>query len=219
MIPWSKITLFGDVTITSLVALAIGVMLLADGEKRLALWWMLLFSAGMALVAATKIAYIGCGIGVGLGPLHFSGISGHAMRAAAVPPVLLYLMLKKASPTSRMFGVLCGYGVAMLIGVSRLAVHVHSVSEVVTGWMLGGLVSAAFIRLASPLRKSVFTRFRVSLILLALLPAPYVRPAPTQDWLVSMTLYISGHDRPYQRVEWKQCRPSQRRAIESPTES
>jgi len=213
MIPWNQITLFGDVSITSLAALAIFAWLLAENEKRLALWWAILYAAGLGIVTASKIAFIGWGIGIAA--LDFSGFSGHAMRITAVAPVLLYLLLQKCMPSIRAFGILCGFAFAGLVGISRLAVHAHSVSEVVSGWVLGGMVSVAFIGIASSLRKYIFSPVRIGLILLTLLPAPYVQPAPTQKWLTSMTLYISGHDRPFRRASWHPCPQPLRHATES----
>lgn len=213
MIPWNHITLFGDVSITSLAALAIGAWLLAENEKRLALWWAILYVAGLGVVTASKIAFIGWGIGIAA--LDFSGFSGHAMRITAVAPVLLYLILQKSAPSIRAFGVLCGFAFAGLVGISRLAVHAHSVSEVVSGWILGGIVSIAFIGIAGSLRKYIFSPLRIGLILLTLLPAPYVQPAPTQKWLTSMTLYISGHDKPFRRASWPPCPQPHRPPTES----
>lgn len=214
MIPWAQITRFGDITIMSTTALAIATWLLVEDEKRLALWWTLLFAAGTGIVAVTKIAFIGWGIGIR--SIDFAGFSGHAVRVTAVIPVLLYLMLQKASPATRAIGVWCGYAVAVLLGVSRLAVHAHSVSEVVAGWILGGMISLAFISVASSLQRHVFSPLRIGLILLALLPAPYVQPAPTQKWLTRVTLYFSGHDRPFHRAGWhKPCIPPSTPAAES----
>lgn len=201
MIPWTGITHLGDVGITSLVALAIAAWLIAEDEPRLALCWALLFAAALVVVTATKMAFIGWGIGIR--PLNFTGFSGHAVRAAAVAPVLLYLLLNKAGPATRLFGVLCGFAFAALIGISRLAVHTHSVSEVVGGWLLGSAVSLAFIGIAAPMHKTVFSRLRIALVLLALLPAPYVQPTPTQQWLTKVTLYLSGHEQPFRRHHWR----------------
>jgi hypothetical protein len=53
---------------------------------------------------------------------------------------------------------------------------------------------------AGSLRKHVFTRLRIAISLLALLPAPYVQPAPTQEWLTDVSLFFSGHERPFLRT-------------------
>jgi len=200
MIPWHQITQFGDVTITSVLALAIAAWLLLEGERRLALWWCVLFAASTVLVIATKVAFIGWGIGVR--SVNFTGFSGHAVRVAAIIPVLLYLMLQRAPPGTRSLGVLAGYALALLLGISRLAVHAHSVSEVVAGLLLGATISAVFIGIAGSLEGPAFSPLWIALIVLTLLPAPYVRPAPTQAWLTRVTLYVSGHDRPCRRSHW-----------------
>ncbi len=202
MIAWSLITKLGDVTLTTFAALAIAAWLLVENERRLALWWGLLFTVGMSVVVATKMAFIGWGIGIRA--IDFTGFSGHAMRTTAVLPVLFYLILQRSPSIARTCGTLFGLALGAVVGISRLAVHAHSVSEVVAGWMLGGVVSFGFIWIASTsLRNPVFNPLRIALSLLALLPAPYVHPAPTQQWLTDITLYFTGHDHPFPRAGWK----------------
>jgi membrane-associated phospholipid phosphatase len=199
MISWTHITHFGDITIMTIAALAIAGWLMAENEKRLALCWILLFTIGMSIVAASKIAFIGWGIGIA--SLDFTGFSGHAMRVAAVIPVVAYLLLQRfRSLPVKMAGVLLAYAVAALLGFSRIVVHAHSVSEVIAGLVLGGMVSTGFIWIASSLQRHLFNPIRAALVLVVFLPAPYVQPAPTQTWLTDVTLFISGHDQPYQRT-------------------
>ncbi|MFC6518687.1 hypothetical protein ACFQAT_01865 [Undibacterium arcticum] len=81
-----KITSVGGITVMAPAAIAITVWLVVERSWRVALWWCLLFAAGMGLVVATKIAFIGWGIGIR--SLDFTGFSGHSMRATAVIPVL-----------------------------------------------------------------------------------------------------------------------------------
>jgi membrane-associated phospholipid phosphatase len=208
MITWTHISRLGEFTFMSLVAFAIAIWLFAEGEKRMALWWSALFAAGMGVVTITKMAFIGWGIGIR--PLDFTGFSGHAMRAAAVYPVLLWLLLQKAPSPLRAAGVLLGFAFATTIGISRLALHAHSISEVMAGLMLGGAVCVAFIRMAGSsgaLDKHVCNPLRIALGVLMLLPAPYLGPAPTQQWLTEMSLYFAGHDKPFMRARGKEARP------------
>ncbi|HZW23710.1 phosphatase PAP2 family protein [Noviherbaspirillum sp.] len=210
MIDWTDITHYGDVTITSLAAAAIAGWLFVEDEKRLAFWWSVLFAGGMGIVIATKMAFIGWGIGIRA--IDFAGFSGHAMRAAAVLPVLLYLILQRTRFIIRAGGVVFGFACAAMIGVSRIALYTHSTSEVVAGLLLGAAMSLTFIRIAhGSLGKHVFKPLRIVLSLLVLLPAPYVHPAPTQQWLTELTLYFSGHDHPYPRADW---RTEKRRPLE-----
>ena len=203
MIHWIHITRFGDFTIMSLAAFAVATWLLVEDERRLALWWSVLFVSGMAIVALTKMAFIGWGIGIHT--LDFTGFSGHSMRATAVIPVMFYLIFQRAPSFVRSCGVLFGFALAVLIGISRLILHAHSVSEVVSGTLLGGLISISFMWIAGSLRKHVFNRLRLSLMLLALLPAPYVQPAPTQRWLTNVTLFFAGHDKPHLRAACREA--------------
>jgi membrane-associated phospholipid phosphatase len=199
MVSWITITRLAGITVTAPIALGIAAFLVLEGERRLALWWCLLFAAGLALVAATKIAFIGWGIGIH--PLDFTGASGHAMRAMALAPVALYLILQNAPRHLRAAGVLTGFAFGMLIGISRIVLRAHTVSEVVAGWLLGAAVSIAFICIAGSLQKTVFTPTRIAGGLLALfLLAAFGRPFPTQYWLTKVSLYVSGHDQPFVRA-------------------
>jgi membrane-associated phospholipid phosphatase len=205
MIPWTKITHFGDISVMTIAALAIAGWLVAEHEKRLALCWSLLFTVGMVMVTASKVAFIGWGIGIPA--LDFTGFSGHATRVAAVIPVLAYLLLQRTAAPLRWTGVGVAYGCAIVLGVSRVVVHAHSPSEVVTGLALGAAISSAFILIAVSIQRHIFNPLRVLLVLLVLLPAPYVQPAPTQEWLTDMTLFFSGHESPYLRAGGRFCRP------------
>src|SRR5438445_2386701 len=106
MLIWMTITKLADTTVMVPVAAACAAWLVCGRAWRMALWWCLLFTMGLALVAATKIAFVGWGIGIR--SLDFTGFSGHAMRASAVMPVLFYLLLQKAPPFARTSGVLLG---------------------------------------------------------------------------------------------------------------
>lgn len=205
MIPWTKITMFGDTVVMMPAAAAIIIWLVAGRAWRMAFWWGLLFTTGLFVVVATKIAFIGWGIGIDA--LDFTGISGHSMRATAVLPVIFYLLLQKSSPPVRTSGVAMGLALGMLIGVSRIALHTHSVSEVVAGAVLGSSISVGFIRISDSLPKPALNRWLIAFSLLALFPTSYAEPAPTNHWVNAVALYLSGHDKPYVRTTGRLARP------------
>lgn len=178
-------------------AAAIVLWLLAGRAWRMALWWCCLFGLGLVIVIATKIAFIGWGIGIGA--LNFVGISGHSMRATAVFPVLFYLVLQKSPAPVKTSGVLLGLALGALIGVARVVLDAHSVSDAVSGWLLGGAVSVGFIRISKRLPKPLLNLRLVGLSLLVLLPMSYAEPVPTNRWMNAMALYLSGHAKPYVR--------------------
>lgn len=201
MLNWISITRLADTAVMLPAAILCLIWLLMSGATRLALWWSALLCGGLAFVAVTKIAFLGWGIGIPT--LDFTGISGHAMRATAIMPVLLYLVFINASRRLRQGAVITGMAFGVLIGVSRLMVHAHSPSEAVAGCLLGALVSTAFIgmmvvqtRPASELTKSAHA---LPLLLLLLLPIFTAKPAPTERWLHSVAMTLSGHEKLYSR--------------------
>lgn len=197
MIPWQHLTFIGDSILTMPAAAAIAVWLITAGAWRMALFWSLMFGGALALVLATKIAFIGWGIG--LHGLDFTGISGHATRACAVLPVLAWLPLRQARHGVRTTFVIAACLLGLAIALSRLVLHYHSASEVITGIGLGTLVAVATIRRLQGHPGLQLQRWVVGLTMLALVPSTSAQPAPTSQWVTAVALYLSGNDRPYVR--------------------
>lgn len=202
MISWLKLTSFGGIVVTAPAAAAITAWLMMGRAWRLAGWWCVLFIGGMALVVATKIAFIGWGLGIQA--LDFTGISGHAMRATAVYPVLFYLVMLRSAPLMRMLGATVGFGISIAIDVSRVVIHAHSISEAVAGFVLGGLISIVFLRSAASLKAFRVSRWALVAGLLAVFASSYLKPVPTERWIEDVALAVSGHDQPFTRIGWKQ---------------
>ena len=76
------------------------------------------------------------GWGIGIRELDFTGFSGHSALSASIWPVMMWLLTGRFSTAVRKTAVLSGYALALLIGYSP-AIHVHSVSEVISGLALG----------------------------------------------------------------------------------
>lgn len=207
MIPWLQITSVADTVITLPAAATIAAWLIAGRAWRMAVWWCALFISGLVIVVATKIAYIGWGVGIET--LDLMGMSGHAMRATAVFPVIFYLMLQRSPVAARASGVLLGVVLGALVGASRVALNVHSVSEVVTGCALGGAVSMGFIWIVRGLPRPHLNRRIILLGLFALLPAAYANPAPTTRWMNAVALYLSGLEMPYNQSVGKTNSPDE----------
>ena len=192
MVSWLTFTKLADSNFTMPLAALLAAWLAGARAWKPCLIWCLLFGTGIVLVVATKIAYIGWGTGIAA--IDFTGISGHAMRATAIAPVLIYLLLQKQTQRLQNIGLLIGLGFGLAIGISRLAIHVHSVSEVVSGCVLGALVSLGFIRLVRH-RAIVFDRKLLVIGVLALLPLLTLKPAPTDSWMEGVAMYLSGKER------------------------
>ena len=201
---WTTITGFGGVAVTIPVALATAAWLAAGMRWRAAFEWLLLLALAGGLTVLTKIAFLGWGLGIR--PLDFTGISGHAVLSTTVFPVMLSVVLLETPTFVRRLGFLAGLALGIMIGASRLALRAHSISEIVVGCALGALVACIFVsRLESRERMAGSEPphpLLVSLSLVALIGALHGLHLPTQRWVTSLALDLSGHERPFIRARW-----------------
>ncbi|MFT5532161.1 MAG: membrane-associated phospholipid phosphatase [Burkholderiaceae bacterium] len=200
MATWFRVTSFGDSIVTIPAAAAIILWLLSGRAWRMAAWWSGLFGAGLVLVVATKIAFIGWGVGIA--SIDFTGISGHAMRATAVLPIIGCLAFNGSRLRIRLAGFAAGLAIALLISVSRVVVDAHSVSEAASGALLGTAISSAFMRVTSSVIRPTINGWLVVLSLAGLFWVSSAEPAPTQEILTDLALKLSGHERPFTRANW-----------------
>ncbi|NMM36757.1 MAG: phosphatase PAP2 family protein [Glaciimonas sp.] len=198
---WTIITSYGGSAVMMPAAAAFAAWLALGRAWRMFFWWCGLFGAGLTIVIVSKIAFIGWGIGIPA--LDFTGFSGHAMRAMAVIPVLFYLVLQNTGRATRTVGVLVGLLLGALICTSRVAVQVHSVTEAISGGVLGAAVSLSFIALSCKLEKPLLNRALMIATVIGLIGLSYVEPIPSQGLLTTVALSLSGHDKPYTRENWK----------------
>jgi membrane-associated phospholipid phosphatase len=133
---------FGDAALTLPLAVVCGIWLRSI-DKRLALYWVLSLAAGMALVGVSKILYAGCGLEISA--IDFRMISGHTMLSASVYAVAGGLLLGGFGKSWYRLGAAGGLIFAAMIGFSRVAIRVHSVSEVVAGWLLGSAIAVLLL--------------------------------------------------------------------------
>jgi membrane-associated phospholipid phosphatase len=137
---WSMVTHFGQFELVFPAVLLVAALIWVQSKERnFVLWWLVGVFLAVTLTLASKIAFIGWGIGVDA--IDFTGISGHSLCAAAAYPVLMVVVLGGARPHRRLAMKILGWAVAILIGVSRLMIGAHSPSEVLAGLALGFLVS------------------------------------------------------------------------------
>jgi len=196
---WPHLSNLGDVVTMGFIAAMIAAGLIFGRAWRAASVWCLLIGMGMVLVVASKIAFLAWGCGICA--LNFTGFSGHAARAMAIAPVFLYLVLSRASRARQQAGVVFGVIFGFAVGVSRLALHVHSLSEVVSGWMLGGAIAFLFIWSSRSPWNFALNKFAVlaGVLLLSVLPAPGV--GATQKVLVELSLFLSAHETVFSRQD------------------
>ncbi len=195
MIFWAAFTKLADSNFTMPLAALLAIWLAGARAWKPFFLWCLLFGSAIVLVVATKIAYIGWGAGIAA--INFTGISGHTMRATAITPALMALLLQNQSRQILQLGLLAGIGFGIAIGISRLAIHVHSVSEVVSGCLLGAVIGLGFAYLIRG-KEIALNRKLLIICITALLPVLTLKPAPTESWMENVAYYLSGKERPAQ---------------------
>jgi len=208
---WLVITHLGAAGIMLPMFALIAAELWLAGQKSALLTWMLAMTAGVAVVLASKIAFIGWGWGSA--SLNFTGISGHTMLASSVFPVWMGWLLAGPGRRFSLVGVMLGLAIGAVVGWSRLVLGAHSPSEVVLGWLLGlGISLVASKAMMGRSLSPDWARFAGMLLLLAFSPSlsGYL---PTRKWEVGIALTLSGHSRPYARQDL--YRPPRRMATGS----
>jgi hypothetical protein len=151
------------------------------------------------LDTASKVAFIGWGWGVER--WNFTGFSGHAMFSAAIYPLLMATLAASWAPGWRKVGLGAGFALAALVAVSRVMVDAHSVSEAVLGLLLGSAVTLSAIW-QTGLPQAVWRAYVPVLLGLWMVMAPLVAPPLPTHWMVTrLALLLSGHARPYTRLD------------------
>lgn len=197
---WHIVSRLGEAEILLPATLALCWWLARRAELRpLVRRWLAWIALAAIVTTASKVAFIGWGIGSSA--LNFTGISGHAMFAAAVYPSFLYSMAATRSPGWRRLAWLAGCALALLIAVSRVVVGAHSWSEVAAGLLVGGLVSASVSWVAEKPQAAPPIWLPLGLACwLAITPAQ--APASlTQDMVTRLALSLSGRSHPYTRAQ------------------
>lgn len=201
---WQAFTRLGEAQILLPAALLTGFALLRQPDgRRMALAWVAWLTVAVLATTASKLAFIGWGLG--WAALDFTGFSGHAMFAAAVYPLLLAVLLPRSERLGAAPGVLLGALLAVGVGLSRVAVSAHSTSEVVTALALGGAVSA--LALADAPRRRLHVPVWLPLLAAGwLVSTPALAPpSQTHAIVTRLALAISGRPQPYTRADmWRE---------------
>jgi hypothetical protein len=190
---------FGDSTVLLPSAAAVFMVLFLRRPSRQIAWqWGLLFGITGAIVSASKLAFMGWGIGIR--ELDFTGFSGHTALSTAFWPIFLWLLCARGSVALRRTAMVMGYLLAGLVGYSRLAIHAHSPSEVIAGLLLGACGSALFLLLQRNSSRVVDAQLSwggvLSLIIIPVVLLNTGTKAPTQSLLGEIAVKLGPLENP-----------------------
>ncbi len=195
---WMFVTRWGNSLLLLPTASCIGIGLWAGGEHRVAARWVACFGGAVLLVLASKVAFLGWGVGIR--DLDFTGISGHSTLAASVLPMLAWWLTQERSPGTRAVAIRAAIALGIVVGVSRVLLSTHSLSEVTAGLVLGSLVARAVIPHRTVANAHARYRWAVAFVLLI---AGCLTGAGNSDeahgFVVTLALQLSGHSAPYTR--------------------
>jgi len=201
---WNLVTRLGEAQILLPAALMSALWFVwRDRSPRLAAVWLGGILVATLITTASKIAFMGYGLG--WAALDFTGVSGHSMFAAAIYPLtgvaITSAMAGLQAARWERLGLVAGVALALVVGLSRVAVGAHSWSEVVLGLLVGGAVTlvAAGAERAPPARHSLWLPFVVFVWLGS--ASPNAPPSPTHGWVTQLALAISGRSEPYTRAD------------------
>ncbi|MGQ4607816.1 phosphatase PAP2 family protein [Raoultella ornithinolytica] len=201
---WQWVSFFGDSTVLLPSAAAVFMVLFLRRPSRQIAWqWGLLFGITGAIVSASKLAFMGWGIGIR--ELDFTGFSGHTALSTAFWPIFLWLLCARGSVALRRIAMVMGYLLAGLVGYSRLAIHAHSPSEVIAGLLLGAIGSALFLLLQRNSSRVVDAQLSwggvLSLIIIPVVLLNTGAKAPTQSLLGEIAVKLGPLEKPFTRAD------------------
>ena len=194
---WHAITHLGAASIILPLVLIAAVALWACRQRLALRNWLLALGAAASVTLLTKILFMGWGVGIAA--IDFTGISGHALLATSVLPLLFGWLWAPLRGRFNRTGVTIGLLLGALVAVSRVVLGAHSASEVIMGWGVGALVCAIAIRsLDDPSHRPWLTRLSVLLLGLTLVGdvSTYL---PTHNWETAIALRLSGREKPFTR--------------------
>ena len=147
------ITDFADQAVILPLVVAIGIALLMQGWRRAAAAWTFAAIATFAAILALKLVFLACP-----STLSVRTPSGHVAAATFVTGGLAALLIRRHA-----IALALALLAAVVIGLSRLALGVHSPAELAIGGIVGLAGVLALIRLAGPAPRALDAR-RIGLV-------------------------------------------------------
>lgn len=194
---WRVITHLGSLSLMLPVVAIAATGLWQSGQMAAMRIWLLALTVAVAVVLATKILFLGWGIGIVA--LDFTGLSGHTLLATAVLPVFFGWLLAQKQKHATFAGAALGLLIGAAVGISRIFLGTHSVSEVAVAWLAGLVVCGVTLKAMDRPYQRSWLAWLAPLILLFAFDSAASSYLPAHDWEVRIALFLSGHHRPYTR--------------------
>ena len=180
------ITDFGNLAVLLPLVAVVTVWLAAIRQLRALLWWLIAVALCMGSTATLKVYFFIC---PPLTDLH--NPSGHTSLSTLVYGALTLALAMTVRDWKRAAVIASGAASIAAIGISRVAIHEHSVPEVVLGSLIGISALALFARQFWP-RRPAEPRLQgvliASIVLMVMLNGQDLR---AEDLLHAVGLYLN----------------------------
>ncbi|MBI3526288.1 MAG: phosphatase PAP2 family protein [Betaproteobacteria bacterium] len=197
---WQIITHLGSLSLMTPAVAVAATCLWRSGHQAAVRIWLPALALAATITLATKILFLGWGIGIAA--LDFTGISGHTLLATSVLPVIFGWLFAQDRDRVLPAGAVFGFLIGAIVGLTRVLLGAHSVSEVVIAWLIGSAVSGVTLNaLDSPLKRP-WLAWLAPLALLFAFNTTASSYLQAHHWEVKIALFLSGHDKPYARRQW-----------------
>ena len=168
---WWRVTLLGEPTMLVPVSLVVALWLWRScGARVLLAWAGLLALAGLILIVQKLLFYVG---GFAFDSIRLYTMSGHSVAAPFVYGSLAAMIAKHWRPGPRWTLYVLAAALAIAIAISRVAVAHHRPSEAISGFAVGVLLLAAFLRWSWPWAKPTLAAWTLALPVLATILLTY----------------------------------------------
>jgi len=198
---WQAVTSLGDSALLLPVIVWMAACQVAVAPYRRDGWrWIVTAVACGGMVSLSKLLFMAWGVAPA--GIDYTGFSGHT--ALAITVWTAFGALAGRGMRWRILPIAAGALLGIAVGASRLALKVHSPSEVWLGALLGAIVAAWFVvgmSKAAPTDRRA-TAWRLTLLggTLAIGLVCYGRVFPSQHLLQDIALWLSGHGQVFTRT-------------------
>ena len=194
------------------VAAAITAHLIAGRAAKSAMLWLGLFTAGLAIVALSKLLFLGWGIEITM--LDFQALSGHAFRATAVIPTLFFVVAQPISASCGRKAFTLGGTASFVICWLLIYFNFHTISEVFVSALLGLAVGLGFIRLAKQTHLPPVTAINAACATFFLVVVVIINPSSLNHRLVDIAHFLARKENTHEWNTLKTCHRSAVQAVE-----
>jgi membrane-associated phospholipid phosphatase len=196
---WHLITHLGSSSLMIPIMVVALINLWLSNQRQVVYLWMTTLGAAISFTVFTKVIFFGWGIGIAW--LDFTGVSGHTLLATSIYPILFFTAYGGSQTKLRNSGLWFGLILSIAVGTSRIVLGTHSISEVISGWILGLLVCTLVLDAMNQQRQRLSYLNVTILVCLLALGSTTSNYIPTHDLEIDLALLISGREKPYTRSD------------------